>query len=224
VEQGAWCDYVLAEAGLAAGSWDDALESGLRAIAVAEVRGFSRVVYRSWSVLTPIALAREREDLLRQARQRFPRWGEPGPSDSTFARVMVTAVQLRLAAAGLEPPFVPDVEWVLPSLDLGHGGPSWLAAIETIVESWLAAGDRESVRSALDRMVPSLETRLASAVHTFLRARLEGAEEARRALALLGSNGAWWRVKAIRLLEALGEADADQVAVAAELEAQLGIR
>jgi hypothetical protein len=182
------------------------------------------VAYRSWSVLTPIALARRREDLFHGVRQRFPRWGEPGPSDSTFARVMVTAVQLRLAEAGLEAPFVPEVDWLLPSCDLGHGGPSWLASIETIVESWLAAGDDESARRALDRIALHLETRLASAVQALLRARLEGAEEARRALALLGENGPWWRVKAIRLLEKSGEADAEQVALADELEARLGIR
>jgi class 3 adenylate cyclase/tetratricopeptide (TPR) repeat protein len=224
VEQAAWCDYVLAEAGLAAGRWDDALESGLRAIAVGEEHGFVRVVYRSWAVLTPLALATGREDLLRQARQRFPRWGEPGPSDSTFARVMVTAVQLRLAQAGLEPSFVPEVEWVLPSLDLGHGGPSWLAALETIVESWLATGDAQGAGRALDRMAPHLETRLASGVDALLHARLEGAEAARRALALLGQNGPWWRAKAIRLLESMGEADAALVTLAGELEDRLGIR
>ena len=224
LEQAAWCDYVLAEAGLAGGRWDDALDSGLRAIAVGEERGFIRAVYRSWFVLAPIAAARGREDLLRQARQRFPLWGELGPSDSPFARIMVTAIQLRLAAAGLEPLFVPEVDWLLPSLDLGHGGPSWLAAIETIAESWLAAGDRESLGRALDRMVPGLETRLSSAVHTLLRARLDGADEARRALALLGENGPWWRAKAIRLLEDLGEADPELVALADRLEQQLRIR
>jgi hypothetical protein len=72
--------------------------------------------------------------------------------------------------------------------------------------------------------VPGLETRLSSAVHTLLRARLEGADEARRALALLGENGPWWRAKAIRLLEDLGEADPELVALADRLEQQLRIR
>ena len=135
---------------------------------------------------------------------------------------MVTAVQLQLAQAGLEPQFVPEVEWVLPSFDLGHGGPSWLASIETVVESWLAAGDYEGARRALDRMQAGLETELASAVEALLRARLDG-EGARRVLDLLGENGPWWRAKAIRLLDAAGEADAGLVALADELEAQLGI-
>jgi len=229
VEQAAWCDYVLAETALRVGRWDDALDCGLRAIAVGEERGFVRVTYRSWFVLTPIAHARGRGDLLRRARQRFPRWGERGPSDSTFARIMVTAVQLRLAEAGLEPRFVPDVEWALPSFGLGHGGPSWLAAIETVVESWLA-GDGDGARRALDRMLGSLETQLACAVEALLRARLhivegrpvEGADAARRALTLLGDSGSLWRVKAIRLLEDVGEADSGLVAAADELEAHLG--
>jgi hypothetical protein len=141
---------------------------------------------------------------------------------------MVTAVQLRRAEAALEPPFVPGAEWLLPSFDLGHGGPSWIAGVETIVDSWLAAGEFDVARQALDRMRSSLETlptsQLARAVEALLRARLEGAEEARRALALLGENGPWWRAKAIRLLEAAGEADATQVALADELEGRLGLR
>jgi tetratricopeptide (TPR) repeat protein len=235
VEQAAWCDYVLAETGLGAGHWDEALESGLRAIAVGEERGFSRVVYRDWFVLLPMAHARGLEDLLRRARLSFPAFGEPGPSDSAFARVAVTAAQLRLAASGLEPPFVPDVEWALPSFDLDHGGPSWLAATETVVESWLAAGEIDGAETALDRMRTRLElsptTRLASAVEALLRARLhrvqgrsgEAAAEARRTLDLLGEGGPWWRAKAIRTLDDVGAADDRLLAVAASLESQLGI-
>jgi hypothetical protein len=228
VEHSAWCDYVLAEAGLASGRWEDALQSGLRAIALGDEWGFIRVAYRSWFVLTPIAHATGRVDLLRESLRHLPASGDPLPSKSTFARVMVTAVQLRRAEAALEPPFVPGAEWLLPSFDLGHGGPSWIAGVETIVDSWLAAGEFDVARQALDRMRSSLETlptsQLARAVEALLRARLEGAEEARRALALLGENGPWWRAKAIRLLEAAGEADATQVALADELEGRLGLR
>jgi class 3 adenylate cyclase len=234
VEPAAWCDYVLAEAGLAAGRWDDALESGLSAIVVGEDRGFSRVVYRSWFVLLPIAHARGLEDLLRRARHAFPVWGEPGPSDSPFARIVVTAAQLRLAAVGLEPPFVPEVEWALPSFDLDHGGPSWLSGIETVVEAWLAAGEHDGAERALDRMRARLElsptTRLASAIEALLRARLrseqrrprDAAAGARRTLDLLGEGGPWWRAKAIRVLETAGAADERLSALAESLESALG--
>jgi hypothetical protein len=235
VEQAAWCDYVLAETGLGAGRWDEAIDSGLQAIAVGEERGFSRLVYRDWFVLLPIALARGREDLLRRARPAFPAWGEPGLSDSAFARIAVTAAQLRLGAAGLEPPFVPEVEWALPSFDLDHGGPSWLAGIETVVEAWLAAWELDGAEAALERMRARLElsptTRLASAVEALLRARLRSAQrrpedaaaEASRALDLLGEGGPWWRAKAIRVLEEAGAADDRLSAVAASLESGLGI-
>jgi tetratricopeptide (TPR) repeat protein len=235
VESAAWCAYVLAESGLAAGRWDDALESGMDAIAVGDDRGFSRVVYRSWFVVLPIAHARGLGDLLRRARPTFPVWGEPGPSDSTFARIVVTAAQLRLAAAGLEPPFAPEVEWALPSFDLDHGGPSWLAGIETLVEAWLAAGEHDGAEQALDQMRARLElsptTRLAAAVEALLRARLrlaqrrvdDAAVDARRVLDLLGENGPWWRVKAIRVLEDAGAADDWLPAVAASLESGLGV-
>ena len=226
---------MLAETGLGAGRWDDALETGLRAIAVGEERGFSRVVYRNWFVLLPIAQARRREDLFRRARQHFPTWSEAGPSDSTFARIVVTAAQLRLAAAGLEPPFVPEVEWALPSFDLDHGGPSWLAAVETVVEAWLAAGEHDGAEKALDRMRARLDlsptTRLASAVEALLRARLRSAQrrredaasDARGALDLLGEGGPWWRAKAIRVLHEAGGAEEALISRAARLESQLGI-
>jgi class 3 adenylate cyclase/tetratricopeptide (TPR) repeat protein len=236
VEQTAWCDYVLAEAGLSGGRWDEALESGLRSIAVGEKRGFSRLVYRNWFVLLPIAAARGSEDLLWRARPAFPAWGERGPSDSTYARIVVTAAQLRLAASGLDRPFVPEVEWTLPSFELVHAGPSWLAGLETIVEAWLAAGEREGAAEALGRMRASLEarptSRLTAAVEALLCGRLaleqgdtvEGVAQARRSLGLLGCGAPWWRAKAIRLLEAVGEADATLVAVAEGLEARLRIR
>src|SRR5207253_374576 len=72
--------------------------------------------------------------------------------DSYYARIVVTATHLHLAAAGLEPPVVPRVEERLPSFDLDHAGPSWLAAIEIVVGSWLDAGDYEGAGLALDRM------------------------------------------------------------------------
>lgn len=234
VEESAWCDYVLAEAGLCAGSWDAALEHGLRAIAVGEERGFMRVVVRSWFVLLPIAQARGREDLVRSARSRFGPLGT-GPSDSSYARIMVSAVLLRFADFGLEPSFVPELEWALPSFGLDHGGPSWLAAVETVVEAWLTAGAHDAAERALDRMRARIELspsgRLAPAIEALLRARLrcaqhrpeDAAAEARRSLDLLEERAPWWRGKAIRVLEASGGADERLLEVASALESRLGL-
>jgi class 3 adenylate cyclase len=235
VESVAWCDYALAEAGLSAGRWDDALASGLRAIAVAEERGFSRVIVRTWFVLLPIVHARGSDDLARRARPCFPPFGSAGPSDSTYARMMVTAVQLRLAAFGLEPSFTPELDWILPSFDLDHGGPSWLAGVETVVESWLGVGAHESAEIALDRMRARIGSepsrRLGPAVESLLRARLrcaqgrhtDAAGEARHALDLLGDGAPWWRAKAIRVLQDAGAADERLLVLAASLESALGI-
>ena len=49
-------------------------------------------------------------------------------------------MELAFADAGLLPPFVPELEPRLTSFELGYGDPSWLAALEAIVGSWLAAG------------------------------------------------------------------------------------
>ena len=84
--------------------------------------------------------ARDSEDLLRRARPTFPAWGEPGPSDSTYARIVVTAAQLRFAPAGsigirARGRVGAAVVRARPR------GPSWLTGSTTIVEAWLAAGD-----------------------------------------------------------------------------------
>ena len=235
VESLAWCDYVLVEAGVCSGDWDDALAAGLRALELAEERGFSRVAHRTWFALLPVASARGRDDLLRRAHPFFEAGRATAPA-SLFGRAMAAAVWLRFADLGLEPAFVPDVEETMPSFGLLPASPSWLAAAEEIVDAWLAAGLDDAVGQALDQMRAKLAAssprRLGPAVEALLRGRLalqrgdpgEAATQARHSLEVLGAGAPWWRLKAIRLLEAAGEADAGLVAVADELAAQLGIR
>jgi tetratricopeptide (TPR) repeat protein len=233
IEDGAWCDYGLAEAYLAAGCWDEAIAAGRRALTVAARHDFNRVAVRTWFVLLPIARARGREDLIGEASKLFAKrlGNEP---DSHYARVIATAAHLQFAASGLEPPFVPDVESRLSSFDLAHDGPSWLAAIETLVAAWLEGGELDGTEQALDRMRASLErgapSRLARATEALLRARLllargdaaASGTEARRALELLGDRGApWWRAKAIRALERAGEASVELAGEAQAIEARL---
>ena len=230
-EEGAWCDYALAEAGLCSGRWDEALDAGLRAIALGEAHGFVRVVLRCWFALLPIAAARGRADLGGQARLRFP----PRPADqpmSSYARMMVPAVEAALAELGHARSPVPDPELTLPSFELGHGGPSWLAAVEAVVGTWLAAGELATAGEALERMRRSLDavpsSRFAAGVEALLRARLlrargeEAAAEAGQAVSLLAAQP-WWRAKAIRVLEAAAGADAELLAEAERLERALGI-
>ncbi len=234
VEGGAWCDYLRAEAGLVSGRWDDAVECGLRAIEVGEARDFHRVVVRSWFVLLPIAAARGDAELVRRAYPRFEarRGREP---DSPYARIVTTAVHLRFAAFGLEPPFVPGLEERTAGLDMDHAGPSWIAGLEAVVESWLDAGELDAVSEALDRIAASLArsrgSALARGVEPLLRARLslrrdapaDAERLARACLRDLPPHAAWWRAKAIRALERAGAADAALIAGAAAIERRLGI-
>jgi class 3 adenylate cyclase/tetratricopeptide (TPR) repeat protein len=232
LQAGGMTDYVRAEAHFSAGRWDNAIESGLRAIELGETHDYHRVVVRSWFVLLPIASAQRREDLARQAYPRFEarRGKEP---DSPYARIVATAAHLHLAAAGLEVPFVPEVEERMPSFDLDHGSPSWLAGIETVVGSWLDAGDHDGAQAALDRMRARLQigraSGLARGVEGLLRARLflacgdadHAAAEANGALAVL--RAPWWRAKAIRVLDEAGAAEPSHLDEARSIKARLAL-
>jgi hypothetical protein len=236
VEQGGWSDYMLAEVHLSAGRWQEAIEAGLRAIELGEGSGYHRVVVRSWFVLLPIARAQGRADLIEQA---FPRFAERArvkhESDSFYARIVATATHLHCAAVGLEPPFVPDVSERLPCFDMDQSGPSWLAGVETVVGTWLAAGELDGVDEALGRMRARLaagpSTVLSRATEALLRARLAlaraetetAAAAAGEAVAVTDGRAPWWRAKAIRVLDQAGAAQPSLLAEADAIEARLGI-
>jgi hypothetical protein len=217
---------------LAAGDWDDALDVGLAAIDVGERHAFDRVVVRTWFALLPIAVARDRRDLVARAFANFDarRGREP---DSPYARVVATAAHLRFAAAGLETFPLPDLESRLPSFRLAHGGPSWLTSVETLVDAWLAAGRDGDAERALDEMRRRLErmqpTRLAQGTEANLRARLAAsrrdvdgaAREARRALAL--TQAPWWRHRALATLVAVTAATPADREEAGAIASRLGI-
>jgi hypothetical protein len=101
---------------------------------------------------------------------------------------------------------------------MDHTGPSWLACLETVVESWLEAGELDGTEQALDRMRvrldPSPSARLSRATEAILRGRLRLAQgkvepaltAAEQALEYTSGGAPWWRAKAIRVLEAAGSA------------------
>jgi class 3 adenylate cyclase/tetratricopeptide (TPR) repeat protein len=230
VDEAAWVDYGRTEAHLAAGSWDDAIVVGLRAVEAADARNVFRIAVRTWFALRPIARARGRTDLIERAFSVFE--GIRGSSDSPYARVMVTAMDLAFAEAGLMPSFLPELEPRLASFDLGYGDPSWLAALEAMVDSWLDAGAPAEARIALERLRASSEgkhvSKLALASHALMGSRLllvEGdvtaaAAEAERALE---TKAPWWRSQALRALAAAGAGTAQTLGEAAALERSLGI-
>jgi hypothetical protein len=214
VESRGWCDYAAAEACFGGDRWAEAIDYGLRAISLGERHGFQRLMVRSWFVLLPIARELVRDDLTRRAFATFEarRGREP---DSPYARVVATAAHLHFAAAGLEPPFVPDVDERLASFALDHAGPSWLAAIGALVDTWTDAGELDGALRALDVMRLRLErgapSVLARAVESVLRARVHAArgdrsaavQEAERALTLLPRQDSWWAERARRVLNFL---------------------
>jgi hypothetical protein len=230
LDEAAWVDYERTEACLVTGDWDDAIATGLRAIETAETRDLFRIAVRTWFALRPIARARGRKDLIERAFPLFE--GIRGSSDSPYARVVVTAMDLAFAEVGLLPPFVPELEPRLASFDLGYDSPSWIAAVEAVVGSWLDAGALAEARSAVDRLRASNEGRLPAllsvASESVLRSQVllaEGdttaaAAEAERAL---DTQAPWWRLQARRGLAAAGAAPPEALAEAIALERSLGI-
>ena len=215
VEAAAWCDYGRAEVAFLRGDWDVALEVGLAAIDAGERHSFHRVVVRSWFVLLPLARSLGRHDLLEQAYPRFAsrRGREP---DSPYARIITTAAHLHFAAIGLEPARVPDVDERLASFEGAHGGPSWLAAVRTVVEAWVAADELDGAEAALARMAASTgSTKLAHATAATLGStvllargdRTAARAEAEQALVLLGDRAPWWRLHALHALASAGGGD-----------------
>jgi class 3 adenylate cyclase len=238
-EELAWADYSRAELGLATGDWDAAVTAGLRAIELAERNAYRRPLIRTWYVLMPIAAARGDAALLRRAfefslefRPSFP--AVPAP----WARVMSTAADLRFLAHGWKrtAAYEVDEEACLPAFDDWGGVPSWHAAAEEVVGSWLKAGAHERARRALDLALAGSAragrpSELWLAVERLLRARLllaeagpaeeivQAAREAADRLRPLPAR--WWSAKAIRLLDQLGEAPRELVAEAEAIEHSL---
>ena len=196
---------------------------------------YHRVVVRTWYVALPIAVARGDIHLATRARD----WHDARLGlfpDSPFARMMHAAIRAYLVEGGLEDSEPPDPERLLPSFELDHSMPSWVAAAEAVVGRWLATGDVETARRAVEAIAASnasfaQTSSLARGLESILRARLalagdegDAAQQARVARGCFGASSApWWEAKAIRALEAAGAAGPDAVGEAERIERGLGI-
>ena len=136
-----WIGQTRTELGLASGDWDGATAAGRAAVDLGIRRSFHRIVVRTMSALTPIAHARDDRETLELAAVWFERWRSIFPG-SPYGTVLHHAVDLRLAEAGLmvAPPV--DEDRLAEGLALADDSPSWLAAVEMIVGSRVAAGRR----------------------------------------------------------------------------------
>lgn len=232
-----WIDYLRSEAGLASGDWERAMDAGLRAVDRGERNSYDRVVVRTLHVLLPMATARGDREVIEHAYRWHEARKEKFP-DSPYARIMEAAIALHCMDADLMERSVPEIGPRLGSFDTAPSGPSWLAAIESVIESWLAAGELPAVGDAVARMHAALArepdpTSLGRGTVDYLRARhlaalpdqpLEAASAARAALARFRSSRApWWIGKAVSLLRLLGEATADEAAELEQINRRLGI-
>ena len=234
-EDQAWVAYARAETALATGDWAAAWEAADRAVAIGEANAYHRPVVRTWTVITAIALAQGRTDALERAKA----WLDPKRAsfpDSPFGRFMHGAMDVRFATAGLLPPFEPGAD-LLDIWSESPGVPSFYAAMETVLDEWIARHRFELVDAAVERMEawPSegiWATPYRTGSEALVRGRLALARgapamavvEGRSALAAFASLPApWGIVKAVRLLEAAGAASSDEIAGASDFEASLGI-
>lgn len=225
----AWSHHVDVEIGLVSGDWDGAVASARQALSIGVPNGYDRAVVRTWSAVLPIAAARRDNELLRDGHawmsERFREPENPSP----YALVIGAARQLEIASGGLRESFVPAVEERIGSFELRYSSPSWVAALETVFDAWLAAGEVEGAARALEKMriaasQPEVAT-LGRATFALLSGKLlvargeDPKDEARRALAgFRKSQAPWWMAKALRLI-----ATDETVADAIEIEGALGI-
>jgi tetratricopeptide (TPR) repeat protein len=235
-EDSGWADYADAEAGFATGDWDRAVAAGTRAVDLGEANAYLRLTVRTWHVLIPIAAVRgDRKTLERAARWYRGLEGKFEFPDSPYSRIIRPAQDVELAAHGLIPPYVPEVEPRIAAFAEEPGGPSYSAALDRLLRAWLEAGEIEGASramAALSAAMPGFTrvSRTGLGIFELMRGRLaeahgdrdESAAAARAALEHF-RNGPlpWWMAKAIRLLERVDAADYELASEAFEIERSL---
>jgi tetratricopeptide (TPR) repeat protein len=217
-EQLGWGHSTRCEALWVMGDWDPAIEAGLRAAELAERYSYQRLGFRTWILLLPIAAARGDGSLA----ERYERWwagaqDHSPPSPSPYSRMLRAAIAIWLAEATAKPPPVPSAELV--DAVVAFSNPHFLAAVETVVGSWIAAGLTELASAVAaasgQNAAPPDATPLMRVSAALQRGMLGEQDQAAIAAKSAADFGApWWELRA-RLV--LGEPTAD-------LKAGLGIR
>jgi len=234
-ESQAWAHYVRAEALTALGDLDGAEAHCEKALAIADRYAYRRAAVRTYHLLVPIAAARSDWGPAARVKAFYRHLGGAFP-DSPYARIVRPAMDLWISAAGLAPPFVPEVAPRLQSFEGPQSGPSWLLAVERVFATWLEAGELEGANQAVTRMAAQafvLETtELGRGTIDLLAGRLAlaqgsrdvAAEQARAAIARFRAVGArWWIAKALRDLERAGTSTEDERGELQRLERELRI-
>jgi hypothetical protein len=228
---------VEAEAAFITGDWNRAIAAGLHALDLAESNAYRRLAVRTIHVLVPIGAVRGERLLLERAAAFYQSIeGTFEFPDSPYSRIIRTAQDLELAAAGLAQPFVPDPEPRIVAFNDEPGSGSYSAALDRVFRSWIEAGLLDGATTAIATMeaaLPKFKSLSAQSRGTFelLRGRLalargDSGEAAKAGHAALDqfriSAAPWWMAKALRLIERAGAADDGLLAEASEIERRLG--
>ncbi len=148
---------------------------------VGEANDYFRLTVRTIFVVVPMAAVRGDRAVLERAARWFKsvegRFEFP---DSPYARIMRPAIDLDLADHGLWPGYVPEVEPRIASFNDELAGPSWSAAVDRVLRSWLAAGEIDGFSRALEaiagyRAQHPTSSHHGAGMYQLLRARLDEA-------------------------------------------------
>ncbi|MGH2382506.1 MAG: adenylate/guanylate cyclase domain-containing protein [Candidatus Limnocylindria bacterium] len=220
-EQAGWIDYSRCESLWVVGEWDAALEVGRGVIDLAERYAYSRLAFRTWVVLLPMAAARGDATLA----AHWTRWwstafGDFPSTPSQYGRMLNGATAVWIAQATGRPVASPpdDLTDALVSMI----NPHFVGAVEAVVRAWLDT-EREDLAAVAAARCAEIAaepdaTRLMRASAALLDAWVTGSEtSARLALDLAREHGApWWELRALRVLGDPGAAE--------RVERTLGIR
>ncbi len=222
----AWTDYLGTEVGLRSGDWDVAVASGRRAIDAGERNGYLRVCVRTWFPLSVIAAERSDRELLERAARWFKEHEADFPG-SPYGLLMHAGVDLRLAAHGLRPVFVPDPEVLEASFREDFAGPAWYDAVAEVLGAWVEAGREADAKQAVGVIrAGATEASALGLAYMELSSAIadRSPEQARAARSAFDALAApWYSLRALRVLELTGAATRDERAAAAAIEGRLGI-
>ena len=151
-EQACMAQCMVATTQFELGGWDDALEVGFEAIAVAERNAYFRPSYRTWVAVVPILEARRDRDGL----ARLARWFDtirsafPEPP-SAYGQVHNAAMDRMLASVGLPPVWGRPITVETLALE-GYNNPDYIAAQEITVREWIPEGEMQRAAEAVERI------------------------------------------------------------------------
>ncbi|HSK92933.1 MAG TPA: adenylate/guanylate cyclase domain-containing protein [Candidatus Angelobacter sp.] len=221
-EQLGWSKLLLSETRFVVGDWDAAIGDGMEAVALAERYAYFRLGFRTWMVLLPMLAARGEPSPL----ERYDAWwtdavGHFPSVPSPYGALLGQAVRVWRAMAQREP--LPEPDAAIAEAPVQFVNPHFQAAIDVVVEAWIANGRLDLARAYAggpldDDATPLI--RASDALRRALVARAEGDPDAVRrhateaAAAARRIGACWWEARALRML---GDPESDV------LEKQLGI-